>query len=51
MDELACFVPGMLALGASGYGPEKAEQIMNLAREVIFLLSPYVFFFADLYDI
>ncbi|CAD6247080.1 unnamed protein product [Miscanthus lutarioriparius] len=34
MDELACFVPGMLALGASGYGPEKAEQIMNLAREL-----------------
>ena len=39
MDELACFVPGMLALGASGYGPEKAEQIMNLAKEVIFLSS------------
>jgi len=44
MDELACFVPGMLALGASGYGPEKAEQIMNLAKEVIFLSSPCVFF-------
>ena len=34
MDELACFAPGMLALGASGYGPEKAKQIMNLAEEV-----------------
>lgn len=34
MDELACFAPGMLALGASGYGPEKAEQIMNLAEEL-----------------
>jgi mannosyl-oligosaccharide alpha-1,2-mannosidase len=34
MDELACFAPGMLALGASGYEPEKAEQIMNLAEEV-----------------
>ncbi|TVU04358.1 hypothetical protein EJB05_08422, partial [Eragrostis curvula] len=33
MDELACFVPGMLALGASGYSPEKAEQIMDLAKE------------------
>ncbi|KAG8046795.1 hypothetical protein GUJ93_ZPchr0008g13216 [Zizania palustris] len=33
MDELACFVPGMLALGASGYGPEKAKEIMNLAKE------------------
>ncbi|KAG2568570.1 hypothetical protein PVAP13_7NG326100 [Panicum virgatum] len=34
MDELACFAPGMLALGASGYGPEKSEQIMNLAKEL-----------------
>ena len=34
MDELACFAPGMLALGASGYGPEKSEQIMNMAKEV-----------------
>ncbi|KAL6662100.1 hypothetical protein ACP70R_001484 [Stipagrostis hirtigluma subsp. patula] len=34
MDELACFVPGMLALGASGYGPQKSEQIMNLAEEL-----------------
>ncbi|XP_062192381.1 mannosyl-oligosaccharide 1,2-alpha-mannosidase MNS1-like isoform X2 [Phragmites australis] len=35
MDELACFVPGMLALGASGYSPEKSEQIMNLAKELV----------------
>ncbi|GJN26521.1 hypothetical protein PR202_gb14456 [Eleusine coracana subsp. coracana] len=34
MDELACFAPGMLALGASGYGSEKSEQIMNLAKEL-----------------
>ncbi|ONM51898.1 Mannosyl-oligosaccharide 12-alpha-mannosidase MNS1 [Zea mays] len=34
MDELACFAPDMLALGASGYGPEKSEQIMNMAKEV-----------------
>ncbi|KAG8043386.1 hypothetical protein GUJ93_ZPchr0458g22869 [Zizania palustris] len=34
MDELACFAPGMLALGASGYGTEKAEQIMDLAKEL-----------------
>jgi len=34
MDELACFVPGMLALGASGYRLEKAEKIMNLAEEL-----------------
>jgi mannosyl-oligosaccharide alpha-1,2-mannosidase len=44
MDELACFVPGMLVLGASGYGPGKAEQIMNLAKEVIFVSSPCVLF-------
>ena len=43
MDELACFVPGMLALGASGYSPEKAEQIMDLAEEEILLSSPYAF--------
>jgi len=34
MDELACFVPGMLALGASDYSLEKAEKIMNLAEEL-----------------
>ncbi|ONM17644.1 Mannosyl-oligosaccharide 12-alpha-mannosidase MNS1 [Zea mays] len=34
MDELACFAPGMLALGASGYGPEQSEQIMNMAKEL-----------------
>uniref|UniRef100_A0A0E0KUV7 alpha-1,2-Mannosidase n=1 Tax=Oryza punctata TaxID=4537 RepID=A0A0E0KUV7_ORYPU len=35
MDELACFAPGMLALGASGYAEtEKAEEIMNLAKEL-----------------
>ena len=44
MDELACFVPGMLALGASGYRLEKAEKIMNLAEEVILLSSPYTFY-------
>jgi len=40
MDELACFAPGMLALGASGYGPENSEQIMNLAKEVNTLGNP-----------
>uniref|UniRef100_A0A0D9W944 alpha-1,2-Mannosidase n=1 Tax=Leersia perrieri TaxID=77586 RepID=A0A0D9W944_9ORYZ len=35
MDELACFAPGMLALGASGYeDTQKAEEIMNLAKEL-----------------
>ena len=42
MDELACFAPGMLALGASGYGPEKSEQIMNLAKEVNPVGNPYL---------
>lgn len=43
MDELACFAPGMLALGASGYGPEKSEQIMNLAKEVnlLFIIEDF----------
>lgn len=34
MDELACFVPGMLALGSSGYGPEDSEKILTLAEEL-----------------
>ncbi|XP_020103237.1 mannosyl-oligosaccharide 1,2-alpha-mannosidase MNS1-like [Ananas comosus] len=34
MDELACFVPGMLALGASGYGLEKDQKMMTLAKEL-----------------
>lgn len=47
MDELACFVPGMLALGASGYGPEKADEIMNLAKEVnlVFTLNVFILIF------
>ncbi|CAL9755843.1 unnamed protein product [Musa acuminata subsp. burmannicoides] len=34
MDELACFVPGMLALGSSDYDPEKAEKFLSLAKEL-----------------
>lgn len=34
MDELACFVPGMLALGSSGYEPDKAAKILSLAEEL-----------------
>ncbi|PKA50854.1 Mannosyl-oligosaccharide 1,2-alpha-mannosidase MNS1 [Apostasia shenzhenica] len=34
MDELACFVPGMLALGVSGYGEDKADKILSLAKEL-----------------
>nr|CAD1823176.1 unnamed protein product [Ananas comosus var. bracteatus] len=34
MDELACFVPGMLALGSFGYGSEKGEKILSLAEEL-----------------
>ncbi|KAM0933751.1 putative mannosyl-oligosaccharide 1,2-alpha-mannosidase [Dioscorea sansibarensis] len=34
MDELACFVPGMLALGSFGYGPEKAEKYLELSKEL-----------------
>jgi hypothetical protein len=34
MDELACFAPGMLALGSSGYGPGDAKKFMSLAQEV-----------------
>ena len=34
MDELACFAPGMLALGASGYGPDEEKKFLTLAEEV-----------------
>uniref|UniRef100_A0A1D1XN11 alpha-1,2-Mannosidase n=1 Tax=Anthurium amnicola TaxID=1678845 RepID=A0A1D1XN11_9ARAE len=34
MDELACFVPGMLALGSAGYGPDDAEKFLSLAKEL-----------------
>ncbi|GLT77606.1 hypothetical protein SLA2020_491740 [Shorea laevis] len=34
MDELACFAPGMLALGSSGYGPTEAEKFLSLAEEL-----------------
>ncbi|CAL8130376.1 unnamed protein product [Prunus armeniaca] len=35
MDELACFAPGMLALGSSGYGPEDSKKFLSLAEEVL----------------
>lgn len=35
MDELACFVPGMLALGASGYGSDESQKFLLLAEEVL----------------
>lgn len=34
MDELACFAPGMLALGSSGYGPGEDDKCMALAEEL-----------------
>ncbi|KDP34441.1 hypothetical protein JCGZ_11912 [Jatropha curcas] len=34
MDELACFAPGMLALGSSGYGPADSEKFLSLAKEL-----------------
>jgi mannosyl-oligosaccharide alpha-1,2-mannosidase len=34
MDELACFAPGMLALGSSGYGPEESKKFLTLAEEL-----------------
>ncbi|XP_062109946.1 mannosyl-oligosaccharide 1,2-alpha-mannosidase MNS1-like [Humulus lupulus] len=34
MDELACFAPGMLALGSTGYGPEESKKILSLSEEL-----------------
>lgn len=41
MDELACFVPGMLALGSSTSGPGEAEKYLSLAEEVTLFFSSY----------
>ncbi|XP_027918390.1 mannosyl-oligosaccharide 1,2-alpha-mannosidase MNS1-like isoform X2 [Vigna unguiculata] len=35
MDELACFVPGMLALGSSSSGPDEAAKYLGLAEELV----------------
>ncbi|KAK3427885.1 hypothetical protein EUGRSUZ_F04021 [Eucalyptus grandis] len=35
MDELACFAPGMLAMGSFGYGPEESQKFLSLAEEVL----------------
>lgn len=34
MDELACFAPGMIALGSSGYAPDEANKYLSLAEEL-----------------
>lgn len=34
MDELACFAPGMIALGSFDYGPEESQKFLTLAEEL-----------------
>ncbi|KAL2539090.1 Mannosyl-oligosaccharide 1 [Abeliophyllum distichum] len=34
MDELACFAPGMIALGSTGFGPEESKKFLSLAEEL-----------------
>ncbi|KAK4761073.1 hypothetical protein SAY87_005966 [Trapa incisa] len=34
MDELACFAPGMIALGSLGYAPEESQKFLSLAEEL-----------------
>ncbi|KAI4355898.1 hypothetical protein L6164_004626 [Bauhinia variegata] len=34
MDELACFAPGMVALGSSGFGPDDSRKFLSLAEEL-----------------
>ncbi|XP_059595588.1 mannosyl-oligosaccharide 1,2-alpha-mannosidase MNS1 [Vitis vinifera] len=34
MDGLACFAPGMIALGSLGYGPEESQKFLSLAEEL-----------------
>lgn len=37
MDELACFVPGMLALGSVGNDDDQSKKYLSLAEEVVFI--------------
>lgn len=54
MDELACFVPGTLALGSSDYDSENAEILESLAEEVLLLIFEIIsvillcYFFSDM---
>ncbi|XP_071924148.1 mannosyl-oligosaccharide 1,2-alpha-mannosidase MNS1-like [Coffea arabica] len=34
MDDLACFAPGMLVLGSSGYASDESQKFLSLAEEV-----------------
>ncbi|KAI4329443.1 hypothetical protein L6164_021707 [Bauhinia variegata] len=34
MDELACFAPGMVALGSSGFGRDDSRKFLSLAEEL-----------------
>nr|XP_027109040.1 mannosyl-oligosaccharide 1,2-alpha-mannosidase MNS1-like [Coffea arabica] len=34
MDDLACFAPGMLVLGSSGYACDESQKFLSLAEEV-----------------
>jgi hypothetical protein len=39
MDELACFVPGMLALGSLDGSPQRSSKYLDAAKEVSGLLT------------
>lgn len=41
MDELACFAPGMLALGSSGFGPDGSQKFLSLAEEVFLIAQNF----------
>ncbi|XP_027149836.1 mannosyl-oligosaccharide 1,2-alpha-mannosidase MNS1-like [Coffea eugenioides] len=34
MDDLACFAPGMLVLGSSGYASDESQKFLSLVEEV-----------------
>ncbi|CAI9114561.1 OLC1v1015309C1 [Oldenlandia corymbosa var. corymbosa] len=34
MDELACFAPGMIALGSTGYPSDESQKFLSLAEEL-----------------
>lgn len=51
MDELACFAPGMLALGSSGYGPDESQKFLKLAEEVVLIHEKWIWSSVAVYSL
>lgn len=51
MDELACFAPGMLALGSFGYDTGEASKMLSLTEEVSLSIVVILFLYSFLVNI